>query len=295
MIDTYKWLANFAQTWGPALLLDGIRAGGCLRRSGRRTGRDLTTQRACRCGRIETWQGTISRRLTNSPAGDDRSRVGRHPRTQHAATALVALHLLRHDCPGRSATGSSIRPGHWSPPSTTGTFQWNARSEVAGDLEALKVKRGRDDGEDFRRQVWKTSTAIRRRWRSLVPSAARPWRQLRAVPRAAAGPALKDMRISSTTTGCGAASWRTSRPRSGTACGRSTPTDGRAACRLLGRDGMLQRPRHRSRRRSRTATCEPAGQFRREPGAGRQGVRGEFVRHVMAMTPRVSATSVRRT
>jgi hypothetical protein len=59
-----------------------------------RARRSSTKRRACRCGRTE--HGRRQPESTPSPARDDRPRVGRHPRTQHAAAALVAVDLLRH-------------------------------------------------------------------------------------------------------------------------------------------------------------------------------------------------------
>ena len=85
--------------------------------------------------------------------GHDRPRVGRHPRTEHAAAALVAVAVLRHASSGRSATGSSIRPGRWSPATRKGVLGWHSRTAIVDDLAALKAQRGADDGQACRRLV----------------------------------------------------------------------------------------------------------------------------------------------
>src|SRR6478609_6349977 len=73
--------------------------------------------------------------------GDDRPRMGRHSGTQHAAAALVAVDILRHDL---WAIGYWIVYPAWPllSSATEGAFGWNTRSAVEQDIAELKTLRG---------------------------------------------------------------------------------------------------------------------------------------------------------
>ena len=87
------------------------------------------------------------KRHTIRPRSHHRPRMGRHRGAQYAAAALVAVDCSTPRSSGRSSTGSSIRPGRWSPAIRSGLFGWHTRSAVAADLAELQQARGADDGQ----------------------------------------------------------------------------------------------------------------------------------------------------
>ena len=97
MSATYKMLAEFAQTWGLALLRRGVRRRARLCALAFAQGASSTKPHACRCARIDRHGGATTRAdRRRHRHRHDRPRMGRHPRAEHAAAALVAVDVLRH-------------------------------------------------------------------------------------------------------------------------------------------------------------------------------------------------------
>ncbi len=142
-----------------------------------------------------------------------RSRLGRHPRAQHAAAALVAVAVLRHH---RLVGGLLDRLSVLAARQLLhdGAFNWSSREAVVSDLEALKDA-ARADGREAcgglaagdRRGSAAARVCARAR---AVPSSPRTARPVMARAVAAA----RAIRTSMTTTGSGAASSTRSRKRS---------------------------------------------------------------------------------
>ena len=97
--------------------------------------------------------------------GDHRPRMGRHQGTEHAAAALVAVHILRHHHLGDRLLGrlsglaADVRA---TPPACSAT---RSRADVAVELADLEKIRGDEDGQRSARRRSPTSRRIRRCWR----------------------------------------------------------------------------------------------------------------------------------
>ena len=141
---------------------------------------------------------------------------------------------------GRSAIGSSIRPGRWSSSYTNGVFDWHARSAGRPELAALQAQRGPMMAQARRRFAAADRDgpgAARLRPRARP---ARLRRQLRALPRRRRRRRQGLSRISTTTTGCGAAR-STPSQQTITHGVRSGDDDGRqGSMPAFGRDGTLK-------------------------------------------------------
>ncbi len=143
MSATYQALAEFAQTWGLVYFVDGLPRSCSSTRSGRRASSSSTKPRACRCGRTEPWRDCTHHEIDAvTGTADHRPRMGRHPRAEHAAAALVAVDVLRHHrLVGRLLDRLSGLAAAVLLHATACSAGIRA-SAVVADLDALKAQRG---------------------------------------------------------------------------------------------------------------------------------------------------------
>ena len=97
MIETYKTLAEFAQTWGLLYFVVAVRARASPTRSGRRNKQQFDdAARTFRCGRTEPWppdKPHVDAVTGTATTGHEWDGI---TRAEHAAAALVAVAVLRH-------------------------------------------------------------------------------------------------------------------------------------------------------------------------------------------------------
>ena len=114
MASTYEMLSDLRPVGGHALLLRFVPRGARLCAvAGEWEGFQRSGQDAAAGGLSDGGADNPRNRQDDRPV-HDRPRVGRHPRAEHAAAALVALDLLRDDHVRGRAIGSSIPRGRWS-------------------------------------------------------------------------------------------------------------------------------------------------------------------------------------
>ena len=162
MTATYRDARRVRPDLGPRLLRRRCSSSCSSTRCGRRASSSSTRPRACRCGRTDRWPHDDkhdSRRASPAP---------RPPATNGTASRSSTRRCRAGGCgcstppsSGRSATGSSIRPGRWSPAYTTGVLGWTRAAPSCDDLAALKALRGADDGQARRGLARARSRPIR--------------------------------------------------------------------------------------------------------------------------------------
>ena len=137
MGSTYEMLAQFARS-GERFTASRCSWGCWSMRCGRPIERLSTKRPRCRCARIERWRRSEPNQVDSiTGQTSDGARVGRHPRTEHAVAALVAVDVLRVRSSSRSSTGFSIPLGRCSAGSRT----------ACGDIHGAQQCRQRRQGD----------------------------------------------------------------------------------------------------------------------------------------------------
>ena len=229
--------------------------------------------------------------------------MGRHPRAEHAAAALVAVDLLRHASSGRSAIGSSIRPGRCSPTSTQGVFGWHRAQRRGRRPRRAQGAARADDRQARQHAARRRSSTIRNCSTSRARTAASPSPTIARPATAPAAAAPRAIPTSTTTTGCGAASSPTSSRPSATARASGDDKAHQGNMPAFGRDGILKPDADLRRWPTTSARCRAcrrrtgadlalgkkvfADNCARLPRAGRQGQprarRAQSDRHDLAL------------
>ena len=157
------------------------------------------------------------------------------------------LHLLRHASSGRSATGSSIRPGRRLTGYTKGMLGYSQRATVADEVKAAQAAQGGMRDKLAKTPLADDQAATRICCASPSPAAAPRSRPTARPATAAARRASSAIPISTTTIGSGAARSTTSTRPSAYGIRSDQQGDARLA------DAAL-RPRQAARGRARSTT-----------------------------------------
>ena len=161
---------------------------------------------------------------------DHGSRVGRHPRAQHAAAAVVALDVLLTIV---WSIGYWIVYPSWPLVSsyTVGLFNWHSREAVIADHGGAQGAARSDGGTACGRRRSRRSSPTRTCPNSRARRGGRcSWKTARRVTAAVAA-APRAIRTCSTTNGCGVGASRISRSPSAMAFVPRRARSARAACR----------------------------------------------------------------
>ena len=199
-----------------------------------------TTRRDCRCARTDRHDRSHRNRSTHRHR-DDRSLLGRHQGTRHAAAAVVGLSRSTPPSSGRSATSSSIRRGRLLIGLHARRAQLLHHAPSCRPILPICAQCAAKKAAQARHRVARARSRAIRRCSRLRARSARPRSATTAQPAMApVQPAPRAIPISTMTTGCGvASSSRSSRPSS-TGCARATSRRMKAAMLAFGRDGILK-------------------------------------------------------
>ena len=172
---------------------------------------------------------------------------------------------------------------------TQGRLGWHSRSAVVADLERAQAAARADDGQARPTRRSRTSRTIRSCSISPARTGARPSPTIARLATAPAAAAARAIPISTTTTGCGAASSPTSsRPiRHGARSGDDEGHQGNMPA--FGRDGMLKAERDFGGGRFRPLAVRASGGEGRRSRARQEGVRRQLRRSVMGRKARAIA------